>query len=168
MKQPCNDIRRRNLLLIYIWKIENQVKKKAKALESLDSVTILFFGSSLPGQIRKEEKNPDMTTSQHVSYRGGGSYLTRLRAIKSLLVYFLKCRDWRSYISRPLGTASSGQGSTKGSLWATRLILLLNAFEWIYCSHSLRKEVIKRPSVIANNISCRAMGGQAVISPLGS
>ena len=34
-----------------------------------------------------------MTTSQHVSYRGGGSYLTRLRAIKSLLVYFLKCRD---------------------------------------------------------------------------
>ena len=167
MKQPCYEVRRRKLLLIYVWKIENQVKK-AKALESLDSVTILFFGSSVPGQIRKEGKNPDMTTSQHVSYRGGGSYLTRLRAIKSLLVYFLKCRDWRSYISRPLGTASSGQGSTKGSLWATRLILLLNAFEWIYCSHSLRKEVIKRPSVIANNISCRAMGGQAVISPLGS
>ena len=105
MKQLCYDIRRRKLLLIYVWKIENQVKK-AKALESLDSVTILFFGSSVPGQIRKEEKNLDMTTSQHVSYRGGGSYLTRLRAIKSLLVYFLKCRDWRSYISRPLGTAS--------------------------------------------------------------
>ena len=40
---------------MYVWKVKNQVKK-AKALESLDSVTILFFGSSVPGQIRKEEK----------------------------------------------------------------------------------------------------------------
>ena len=149
-----------------------ELRTKSKKQRRSNRLIVLLFSSILwflfarPDQ--KRRKNPDMTTSQHVSYRGGGSYLTRLRAIKSLLVYFLKCRDWRSYISRPLGTASSGQGSTKGSLWATRLILLLNAFEWIYCSHSLRKEVIKRPSVIANNISCRTMGGQAVISPLGS
>ena len=53
--QPCYELRRRKLLLIYVWKIENQVKK-AKALESLDSVTILFFGSSAPFQARSENK----------------------------------------------------------------------------------------------------------------
>ena len=61
-----------------------------------------------------------------------------------------------------------GQGSSnlKETLKAMRLILLLSAFEWIYCSHSLRKEVIKRPSVIANNISCRTVGGQAEFLPI--
>ena len=70
----------------------------------------------------KEEKKPDMTTGEHVRVpcRGvgdsgvGGGYLTRLRAIKSLLVYFLKCR--REAETAAAGLRSSGQGSTKGSL----------------------------------------------------
>ena len=93
------------------------VERNQKAKAGVTYCMVLEAGS-------ERRKKPDMTTGEHVRVpcRGvgdsgvGGGYLTRLRAIKSLLVYFLKCRDWRSYISRPLGTASSGQGSTKGSL----------------------------------------------------
>ena len=69
------------------------VERNQKAKAGVTYCMVLEAGS-------ERRKKPDMTTGEHVRVpcRGGdggvdgGGYLARLRAIKSLLVYFVKCR----------------------------------------------------------------------------
>ena len=64
---------------------------------------LVFYSSIQAKRSEKKEKRSDMTTSEHVPHHCCSIWRqlsdSGLRAIKSLLVYFLKCRQRRSYIS---------------------------------------------------------------------